>query len=189
MDTAKPSPADGNADRWSREPVHPVARRQERSTLSLLRLGKLPRVFAAFGHFCLRRGADLPQVDRRAETPGALIGQPPRRRRDRPAAGRLCTDEPRKTRRGCSAMRRKSMAVGCACIGSLRTKLKLGSRGSQERDGKTPCRAMHWVSVASVAVKIGFAVGRAKVLLPSPPYLSQALQKAPGSERSQVVVR
>ena len=139
---------------------------------------KLPRVSAAFGRFCLRRGADLPQVDHRAETPGALIGQPPRRRRDRPAAGRLCTDEPRKTRRGCSAIRRKSMAVGCACIGSLRTKLKLGSRGSQERDGKTPCRAMHWVSVASVAVKIGFAVGRAKVLLPSPPYVVPSTAKS-----------
>ena len=36
-------PADGNADRWSREPVHPVARRQERSTLSLLRPGRADR--------------------------------------------------------------------------------------------------------------------------------------------------
>ena len=70
------------------------------------------------------------------------------------------------------------MAVGCACIGSLRTKLKLGSRGSQERDGNTPWRAMHWVNVASVAVKIGFAVGRAKVLWPSPPYVAPSSAKS-----------
>ena len=47
-----------------------------------------------------------------------------------------------------------------------------------ERNGKTPCRAMHWVSVASVAVKIGFAVRRAKVLWPSPPYVVPSSAKS-----------
>jgi hypothetical protein len=37
---------------------------------------------------------------------------------------------------------------------------------------------MHWVSVASVAVKIGFAVGRAKVLWPSPPYVVPSSAKS-----------
>jgi len=69
-----------------------------------------------------------------------------------------------------SARAVESIAVQCASHRLLHAKLKLGA-GSQERDGKTPCRAMHWVSGASVAVKIGFAVGRAKVLWPSAPYV------------------
>jgi len=36
---SRAEPAGGDADRWSGESVHPIARRQERSTLSLLRLG------------------------------------------------------------------------------------------------------------------------------------------------------
>ena len=39
----------------------------------------------------------------------------------------------------------------------------------QFRDGKTPCRAMHCSKTAPVAVKIGLAVGSAKVVCPSPP--------------------
>jgi hypothetical protein len=36
-------------------------------------------------------------------------------------------------------------------------------------DGKIPCMAMHCSKTASVAVKIGLAVGSAKLVTPSPP--------------------
>ena len=39
----------------------------------------------------------------------------------------------------------------------------------QLRDGKVPCKAMHCCRGAPVAVKIGLAVGSAKVVCPSPP--------------------
>jgi hypothetical protein len=40
---------------------------------------------------------------------------------------------------------------------------------AQFRDGKMPCKAMHCSKTAPVAVKIGLAVGSAKVVTASPP--------------------
>ena len=41
--------------------------------------------------------------------------------------------------------------------------------GYQFRGGNTPATAMHWVKGWPVAVKMGFAVGSAKVVVPLPP--------------------
>lgn len=41
--------------------------------------------------------------------------------------------------------------------------------GYQFRGGNTPASAMHWVKGWPVAVKMGFAVGSAKVVVPLPP--------------------